>query len=354
MFSGGKQFKVGYFGRQRPAASCPGKTSYKYDWLGRRVRKIVYGSPDVVTRYCYDGDQVIAHYNETGVLQRRFVYGVGIDEPVVMFVPGSGWYYYHYDGLGSVVALSDSSGEIVEQCSYDIFGEPSCISGVGNPYKFTGREYDAETGLYYYRARYYHTTLGRFLSPDPIRYDHGMNIYAYCWNNPINRIDPFGKDWSREGIANTFYTGPYDTARAGLYTMQAKKWARENGATSLQQNAIRHGMWSALLYSNLPHGDAEQILLVHEHYGDLGSTDSNIDFWNNEVGRQIGLENPGASKNELDEKVKEALDDGRLTSTREQAEKRGLISDKKPEDLGDDTSGSEDSSGSQSGASDSY
>jgi RHS repeat-associated protein len=166
--------------------------SYKYDWLGRRVRKIVYGSPDEVTSYCYDGDQAIAEYDENGTLQRKFVYGAGIDESVAMYAVGSGWYYYHYDGLGSVIALSDSSGNIVEQCSYDIFGEPSCISGLGNPYKFTGRRYDAETGLYYYRERYYSPQLGRFLSPDPIGYEEGLNLYTYCGNNPINWLDPWG------------------------------------------------------------------------------------------------------------------------------------------------------------------
>jgi RHS repeat-associated protein len=167
---------------------------YKYDWLGRRVRKLIYdgGQVSETIRYWYDGDQVIAEYDGEGTLLRKFIYGAGIDEPVEMYVPGSGWYYYHYDGLGSVVALSDSSGNIVEECSYDVFGEPSCISGVGNPYKFTGRRYDAETGLYYYRERMYSPVLGRFLQPDPIGYEASLNLYAYCANNPINWIDPWG------------------------------------------------------------------------------------------------------------------------------------------------------------------
>jgi RHS repeat-associated protein len=169
--------------------------SYKYDWSGRRVRKIDYTlNPVRYTLYCYDDDQVITEYDENGTMQRKFVYGAGIDEPVAMYAVGSGWYYYHYDGLGSVAALSDSSGNIVEQCSYDVFGEPNCISGVGNPYKFTGREYDAETGLYYYRARYYSPELGRFLERDPVGYLSDLNLYRYVKNNPLKWVDPLGLD----------------------------------------------------------------------------------------------------------------------------------------------------------------
>jgi RHS repeat-associated protein len=103
-------------------------------------------------------------------------------------------FYYHFDGLGSVVALSDVNSVIVERYSYsyDVFGKPSNTSDVNNPYLFTGRRYDPEAGLYYYRARYYDYYLGRFLQPDLIGYDDGLNLYTYCGNNPLNWIDPWG------------------------------------------------------------------------------------------------------------------------------------------------------------------
>ena len=119
------------------------------------------------------------------------------------------WYFYHYDGLGSVVALSkyDStlgSAVIVERYQYSPFGITTIYnadktqefdeSQYGNPYMFTGRRFDPETGLYYYRMRYYSPDLGRFLQPDPIGYADGMNIYAYVHNNPLNFIDPWGLD----------------------------------------------------------------------------------------------------------------------------------------------------------------
>ncbi|MBN1123430.1 MAG: Hint domain-containing protein [Sedimentisphaerales bacterium] len=134
-------------------------------------------------------------------------------------------YFYHRDGLGSVIALSQLNGstvEIVESYSYDIHGRTTIMnsagtdgkwmtpdvtspaaSALGNPYLFTGRRYDPETrsaghpGLYYFRARYYHPDLMRFLQPDPVGYADSMNLYEYVGNNPLGFIDPYGLSrWS--------------------------------------------------------------------------------------------------------------------------------------------------------------
>jgi RHS repeat-associated protein len=168
--------------------------SYEYDCQDRRVKKTVYGSPDVITKYCYDGEQVIAEYDGEGTLLRKFIYGPGIDEPICMIEVGEteAIYYYHFDGLGSVIALSNVNNEIVEQYSYDVFGKPNATSSINNPYMFTGRRYDVETGLYYYRARYYDYANGRFISPDPAGFVDGFNFYTYCSNDSVNCTDAVG------------------------------------------------------------------------------------------------------------------------------------------------------------------
>jgi RHS repeat-associated protein len=161
---------------------------YFYDDAGNRVSKTVDG---VTTQFVLDGNQLLEEYDGQGNLLRRYVHA-GLDEPVRMNTIAGAEFYYHQDALGSVVALSNASGFLVETYAYGPYGETGEASAVSNPFRYTGREFDAETGLYYYRARYYSADLGRFLEPDPIGFGDGMNVYAYVGNNPINFVDPLG------------------------------------------------------------------------------------------------------------------------------------------------------------------
>ena len=159
-------------------------TQNTYDPFGRRISKSVDG---IATFYLYDADQVIAETDAAGILKKKHVYGPGIDEILRTTDYGlSTDYFYHADGLGSIVALTDASGAVVERYAYDVYGKPSITDGVGNVlpqsafgnrFLFTGREYDTETGLYFHRARYTDPKLGRFLQRDPSPSD--LNLYRY-------------------------------------------------------------------------------------------------------------------------------------------------------------------------------
>ncbi|MFZ5800782.1 MAG: RHS repeat domain-containing protein, partial [Candidatus Omnitrophota bacterium] len=115
----------------------------------------------------------------------------------VASVVGSAVQYFHSDHIGSANVLTDSNGAILQRLEYDPFGKIALNSGTNKTdYKFTGKELDEETELYYFGARYYFPLIGRFLTPDTIVQapsdPQSLNRYTYCRNNPVNLIDPTG------------------------------------------------------------------------------------------------------------------------------------------------------------------
>ena len=193
----GFNFSYDYENRLIGATNGTTTASYGFDPFGRRISKIVNGT---ITNFVYDGDDLLAEYDSSGNLQKKYIYGQGVDEPIAM-ISGANTFYYNRDGLGSISELTDNTGTVVENYSYDVYGKTIIKDGngniltqsaIGNRFMFTGRELDSESGLYYYRARIYSPDLGRFLQTDPLHFDD-ENPYSYCGNNAINWIDPYGK-----------------------------------------------------------------------------------------------------------------------------------------------------------------
>jgi RHS repeat-associated protein len=126
-----------------------------------------------------------------GNVLARYSQGLNIDEPLAMLRGSTS--YYQSDGLGSVTSLSNAAGALAQTYTFDSFGKQTASSGsLTNPFRYSAREWDTETGLYYYRARYYDPSKGRFLSEDPITFGGGIDFYRYVRNLPTSFGDPFG------------------------------------------------------------------------------------------------------------------------------------------------------------------
>ena len=174
--------------------------SYEYDGEGRRISKTVKGNKE---EYKYEGERLVKIIKEGREIEVLY----DIKGEIVGLKNEEGYYYYRKDALGNIERIIDSTGKTIVKYEYSVWGELIEEKEIenkkiveDNPYKYKSYYYDKESGLYYLKSRYYSASLHRFISLDQTEYMEigsitGLNLYAYCGNDPVNMADPDGCFW---------------------------------------------------------------------------------------------------------------------------------------------------------------
>jgi len=186
----GKKSHQGIFSESRSTrvSAMWVKWSGTHQVIECRESEIVLGP----TIYLYDGYNSIEEADSAGNVIARYAQGAHVDEPFAEVRSGTNS-YYQQDGFDSVTSLTNSTGSLANSYTYDSYGRLMGSTGaLINPFQYTSREFDPETGIYFYRARYYDQNVGRFISEDPIGFAGGRDFYVYVGNSPTRFIDPSG------------------------------------------------------------------------------------------------------------------------------------------------------------------
>ena len=173
---------------------------YAYDAFDRRIEKSVDADGDglgtaEVERFLYDGDHIALVFDGEGNQTHRYLHGPQIDQVLAEETADGQVQWALTDNQGTVRDVIDITGAVLNHISYDSFGQMTAETNPEVDFRFgyTGREFDEESGLYYYRARYYDPAVGQFISEDPIEFAGGDdNLYGYVGNSPANYVDPTG------------------------------------------------------------------------------------------------------------------------------------------------------------------
>lgn len=208
---------------------------YSYDGFGRRVKKEIVASGEI-THYHYDQkSNLLAETKCDGTPLRDYIYQNGNLIAIKIYGDLAGVYYVISDQLGTPQQIVNTSGAIVWKAAYLPFGQAQVtVETITCNIRFKGQYFDEETGQHYNINRYYNPMTGRYLTPDPIGLEGGINLWAYVLNNPVNWVDPIG-------LAVLWF----DTSKNTLYVYPDSGSGYEMPATTgnAESNPLPNGMW---------------------------------------------------------------------------------------------------------------
>ena len=260
--------------------------SYRYNHKNLRIERT---DDEGTTRYVFDlAGNIIEEHDAEGLT--RYVFRN--NKHLAKITPDGKTYYYGTDNLGSTTVLFDEDGNVVWKGEISAFGDVVLGQWIGEALfnervKFTGKDYDEVTGLYYFNARWYDPELGRFTSEDPIR--DGINWHVYTYNNPLKYIDPTGLMGDAAALAAA-------EAKRNIPNSDSKeKWTRPNDdkddkGHKIDKSTSNHGV-DQWVNRNMVLQNANTIYLISYNRDDM-----TFSWTVNGVTKRISLDDALAGK----------------------------------------------------------